>query len=246
MTSAKRASFAFQDVVGAWLLIGADRTDRQRPYVFAVDPKLLNEFFSSMNSLACGTSHLTFGPNLNSSILSRLWLSTLVFTHCLTSLAPLIPPILTVGVHVNLESRLFNAGSPTFSPASGTHHPYSVRPLAHDKIFASILLHGYTPGTHTRANPFHSRVLKSILRLLVFNLVPNSLVAIGPRIRTLRTHISGLLRLFLVHGHSVELRSSKPCPTTSLQLHTIYLLLLTLLIISLGHSKFEPHSGAGA
>ena len=37
---AKRALFAFQDLPGAWLLIGLDRMDNHNPFVFAVDPKL--------------------------------------------------------------------------------------------------------------------------------------------------------------------------------------------------------------
>ena len=37
---AKRALFAFQDLPGAWLLIGLDRMDNHNPFVFAVAPSL--------------------------------------------------------------------------------------------------------------------------------------------------------------------------------------------------------------
>ena len=35
-----RALFALQELAGCWLLLGVDRTDAQRPFVFAIDPKL--------------------------------------------------------------------------------------------------------------------------------------------------------------------------------------------------------------
>ena len=93
MTSAKRAIFAFQDVVGAWLLIGADRTDRQRPYVFAIDPKLAHSHY--MRSLL-----------LNE--LSRLWDLPLDLWTELELLHPFPALAINTGVHT-----LFNVISAT-------------------------------------------------------------------------------------------------------------------------------------